>query len=221
MKVLVIGATGQTGSLSVRQLLEQGHEVTAFARNPAAVSAKAKNLRVVQGDVLDAQSLDRAVQNQDAILCAIGPRSPGKGQLKSYLETSNLEETAMRNLVAAMQRHGVKRVVHLSALGLVPIPASNVGMMIFQKVIVPLLLKKHYDDKERAEVVLVSSGLDYVIVRPGRLLSAPARGGVRAAGDIAGFKGFESVMTYEDLAAFMVSQLTGDSWVKRAVLIGY
>ena len=34
MKVIVIGATGSVGALTVQQLLEEGHEVTAFARAP-------------------------------------------------------------------------------------------------------------------------------------------------------------------------------------------
>ena len=125
----------------------------------------------------------------------------------------------MRHLVAAMRKHGVKRVVNLSALAFLPVP--GIGIFIFRKIVVPLLLKDHFADKARGEAVLESSGLDYVNVRPGRLLSSPARGGVRAAADIAGYRGFKSMMTYEDLAAFMVAQLTANDWVGKSPLIGY
>ena len=61
MKVLVIGATGRTGRHAVAQLLARGHEVTAFARNPSAVTARSERLRVVQGDARDRESIDRAM----------------------------------------------------------------------------------------------------------------------------------------------------------------
>lgn len=48
MKVLVIGATGQTGRHAVNQLLARGHEVTAFARNASAFTERREHLRVAQ-----------------------------------------------------------------------------------------------------------------------------------------------------------------------------
>ena len=60
MKVLVIGATGQTGRHAVRQLLARGDEVTAFARNPSAVDERRGHLRVAQGDARDPESIDLA-----------------------------------------------------------------------------------------------------------------------------------------------------------------
>lgn len=67
MKVLVIGATGRTGRHAVRRLLARGDEVTAFARNPSAVTEISDRLRVVQGDARDPDSIDRAVRGQDAL----------------------------------------------------------------------------------------------------------------------------------------------------------
>ncbi|HXC63932.1 MAG TPA: NAD(P)H-binding protein, partial [bacterium] len=68
MKVLVIGATGATGSIAVRRLLEAGHQVTAFARDQAKVALTHERLRVAVGDARDAASLDAAVAGQDAVL---------------------------------------------------------------------------------------------------------------------------------------------------------
>src|SRR5437867_8338900 len=87
MNVLVIGATGRTGRHAVTRLLEGGHDVTAFARTPWAVTTRDR-LRVVQGDARDADSIDRAVQGQDAVLVAFGARS---------LNRDNVQEVLMRN----------------------------------------------------------------------------------------------------------------------------
>jgi uncharacterized protein YbjT (DUF2867 family) len=47
VKVLIIGATGATGQILMRQALEQGHEVTALARNPSAVAPEDHRPRVL------------------------------------------------------------------------------------------------------------------------------------------------------------------------------
>lgn len=109
MKIVVIGATGLTGKLAVQQLLLQGHEVTAFARNPADVTPAHASLRTVKGDARDLASLEAAVAGQDAVLAAFGPRS---------LSKDDLQEVFDRNLVAAMKKVGVK--ASLDPAGLKP-----------------------------------------------------------------------------------------------------
>src|SRR5438105_131666 len=74
MKLLIFGATGGTGRALMEQALEQGHVVTAFARDPAQVRTVHSNLRVVRGDILDPASVEAAVRGQDAALSALGVR---------------------------------------------------------------------------------------------------------------------------------------------------
>src|ERR1700674_1589679 len=105
MKVLVIGASGQTGRHAVTQLLARGHGVTAFARNPSAVTGSSDRLSGVQGDARDSGSIDRAMPGHDAVLVAFGPRS---------LKKDDVQEVLMRNLIAAMTKNGVTRLVNLS-----------------------------------------------------------------------------------------------------------
>jgi len=94
MKVLIVGATGNTGRLVTPRLLAAGHDVTAFARQPAKLTAAADRLRLVQGDVRDPPSLELAVMGQDAVIATFGPRTLGK---------TDVQEVFMRNLVAAME----------------------------------------------------------------------------------------------------------------------
>src|SRR5437879_5171593 len=76
MNLLVLGATGGTGRALVEQALEQGHSVTAFARNPSKIRTTHKNLRVTQGNILDYSSLEVAVKGQDAVVSALGVGVP-------------------------------------------------------------------------------------------------------------------------------------------------
>lgn len=206
MRVLLIGATGKTGGHALEILLEQGHTVTAVCRNPAALAARHERLTVVKGDARDAASLEQAAEGQEAALVAFGPRS---------IKKDDLQEALMRNLVPALEKHGVKRVVNLSALGA---GDSYRYSPLVWKIVMGTLLKSVFVDKERGEAILHASGLDYVNVRPGQLLDAPARGGVKASLD---GTGLGQQMTRADLARFMVEQLSSDAWVRTSPLIGY
>ncbi len=74
MKLLIFGATGGTGRALIEQALQQGHNVTAFARNPAKVTIKHERLKIAQGNIFDRHAVDAAVAGQEAVLCALGNR---------------------------------------------------------------------------------------------------------------------------------------------------
>jgi uncharacterized protein YbjT (DUF2867 family) len=207
MKILVIGASGLTGQHLLKHLLDGGHEVTAFVRNPASLTLRHAHLSMAQGEARDAASLDRAVKGQDAVLSAFGPRSLKKG---------NIQEVFMKNLVAAMTSNDVKRLVNLSSLGVGDSLATS--PFFFRKILVPLVFGRLFADKERGETHLFASSLDYVNVRPGRLNDAPARGGVKAS--LTG-EGLRAEMSREDLALFMIAQLQSPEWVRKSPVIGY
>jgi uncharacterized protein YbjT (DUF2867 family) len=204
MKVLVIGATGRTGGIAMRKLLERGDEVTALVRRPDALAQAHERLRVVVGEARDAPSIERAAAGQDAVLSAIGPRT---------LRKDDLQEIYMRNLVAAMQNAGVKRLSNLSANG---VGASYPALPWFAKLIFSTIGRAMMADKARGEAILFASGLDYVNVRPGVLRNGPARGGVKTAAT-----GFLLFINREDLAEFMVEELTDERWVRQSPVVGY
>src|SRR6478672_2041748 len=74
MKLLIFGATGGTGRELVDQALAQGHEVTAFVRNPAKMTTQHEKLKVVKGNIMDCHSVGTAVAGQDAVFSALGVR---------------------------------------------------------------------------------------------------------------------------------------------------
>jgi hypothetical protein len=208
MKVLVIGAAGRTGRHAVRMLLERGDNVTAFVRNLSAITERSDRLRVVHGDARDSAAIDGAVQSQDAVLSALGG---------GPLRKSDLQEVFMRNLVTAMTMRGVRRLVNLSAWGSggASVPPANLFARYF---FLPIVLRHVLADKRRGEAHLFASTLDYVNVCPAFLKDGPALDGVKASLDGRGLKQF---MHREDLAEFMVAQLTDNAWVRKCVMVGY
>ncbi len=207
MNVIVFGASGQTGRIAVGKLLESGHTVTAFVRDPAKMELKSGSLKVFQGDLRDADAVEAAMKGCQAVFCAIAPRS---------LREGGLFQASARSLVQAMGKLDVRRIVNLSAWGAGDSRAQ--APFLFRAVLIPLLLKKVFEDKEKGEEILMASDLEWVNVRPGRLLNEPARGGVKASLSSLGLK---PSMTREDLANFMIEQLSAETWVRRSPLIGY
>ena len=72
MHVIVFGATGSVGRLTVLTLLEEEHTVTAFARAPHKLEMKNPNLRLFAGDALSALEVSKALLGHDAVVVTLG-----------------------------------------------------------------------------------------------------------------------------------------------------
>ena len=203
MKLVVFGATGGSGSRIVEQALGLGHEVTAFARNPAAVKTRHPKLKVIEGDALDAASVSQAIAGQDAVLYAIGI---------NRRSTMTVCTESTRHIIAAMKEHGVRRFICLSAYG-----ASETKDTALYSKVLRFFIGKRVEDKDRQEELLRASGLDWVLVRPPLLTNGPRLGKYRAGFDIP-IKLFSSV-SRRDVADFMLKQLTDDTYLNKAPTI--
>jgi NAD(P)-dependent dehydrogenase (short-subunit alcohol dehydrogenase family) len=73
MNVTVFGATGQIGRLVVRELLADGHTVTAYVRNPGKLGLSDARLVTVTGELPDEERILQAVRGSDAVISALGP----------------------------------------------------------------------------------------------------------------------------------------------------
>ena len=210
MRLLVFGSTGGTGRELVRQALEHGHEVTAFARRPKVLRITHERLRLVQGDALDAASVERAAKGQEAVLSALGPRLIGN-------PTTLLSQSA-RVIITAMQKHGVRRLVVESSLGV----GASEGHMgrFFSWIVVPLLLRHIYADKELQERVIARSALDWTIVRPAILTNRPRTGRYRVWRDVAPTPRLACI-SRADVADCMLSVLVNRKTYKRAINCSY
>jgi putative NADH-flavin reductase len=71
LKILVYGASGKVGTHVVDEALNRGHRVTAVSRDPARITKTHDNLRVVQGDILDTESISSLATGQDVIIISV------------------------------------------------------------------------------------------------------------------------------------------------------
>jgi putative NADH-flavin reductase len=208
MKVLVLGSTGATGRAIVEVALLRGHAVTAFARDPQKVTAAHPHLTVVRGDVLDQASLDKAVAGQDAVVFCVGPGAAVK--------QSTLRTQGARNTVAAMTKAGVSRLVAMSGLGAGVSRASR--GFFFDKITAPLVMRGVLEDQNGLEAEVRKSRLAWVLVRPGELTDALAKG--KWAVSLDG-SGVTPQVARADVVAFILDQLQSDEFLRRTPAIGY
>ena len=204
MNLLIVGATGGTGQQLVTQALDRGHRVTALVRR--LPPAPPPTLTLVVGDVLNPASLDNAMREQEAVLSALGH--------KRWLGPTHILSEGTYNLIAAMSRHRVRRLVCETALG---ISDSWWQMGLYYTLFVrPVILPFYFRDKVRQEAVVRASDLDWTIVRPGALANGPKRGRYRH-GPRVGHWLWTVRVSRADVAAFMLDQLTDRRYVRATV----
>ena len=207
MKVAIFGSTGSIGRHIVEQALEQEHTVTAFARDPAMLEIEHANLTVVHGDALDSAAVEKAVDGQDAVVCALG--AGAKGAIRAE---------GTRNIVRAMEKVNVSRFVCLSSLG---VADSRDSLNFFWKhIMFGLLLRGAYADHESQEDCVKESRLEWTLVRPAAFTDGN-RTGVYRHGFPSTDKTISAKISRADVADFMLKQLTDRTYLRETPGLSY
>lgn len=111
--VLVAGATGYVGGRLVPMLLQKGYRVKAFARRPEKVRSRPwgghENLETVHGDMLDGESVRKAVKGCDAIYYLVH-------SMEARRDFCDADRHAAYNLVKALKGRANCRLIYLSGL---------------------------------------------------------------------------------------------------------
>lgn len=205
-RILVIGATGGTGRQVVGQLLEKDYEVTAFVRKPSKLQMTHPKLKLARGDVMDYESVEKAVEGQDAVLSALGH--------KRFFYPTRILSEGTGNLIRAMQKFDVGRFVCETSLGI----GGSAGRMglYYTLFTIPVILPFYFWDKARQETLISGSALKWTIVRPGVLTNKAGKGGYRHGPKIGSY--IRTVrISRADVATFMIEQLTDNTYHNRTV----
>ena len=214
MKLLIFGATGATGSLLVDQALELGHAVTAFVRDPARLRRSHPSLAHIVGDAMDEARVEGAVQGHDGVVCALGSSPEGRAERARRQPGVPVCSVGTANIVAAMVRHGVRRIVVESSTS---VGESRKAGRLGAATIVRLFLRDVMDDKERQDAILMSSGLDWTIVRPAKLSNGPKTGRLESGEGLAW--SLASSASRADVAAFLLAALADPATIGRAITV--
>jgi uncharacterized protein YbjT (DUF2867 family) len=192
-RVLVTGATGGVGQLTVAELLEKGFQVRVLTRSAEKVHKMFDNrVEIAIGDIRQPTTLPPATQNATHIICCTGTTAfpskkwdfdtiddvEGLGNLiewsKIYLDSEyrrahaknspeQVDAQGVSNLVSAAPKD-LKRFIFVSSSG------------VLRKDKPPFSLLNAFgvlDAKLKGEEAIIRSGLPYTIIRPGRLIDGP------------------------------------------------
>ena len=201
MRVIVFGATGKTGQHVWRAALEQGHDVTAFARSPHKIDRNPA-LRTVQGDVTDAASVAEAVAGHDAAIIALGSNG---------LRDKTTLATGTKCVVDGMILHAVERLVVLSAAG---VGDSWSQVSLLARVLFRTLLRNIHADHTAQEAIAKASSLNWTIVRAAILSDDPATGRTTATNT-----GKIVRIGRADLAGFLVKEADEGAYSRQAISV--
>lgn len=158
MQVFIAGATGQVGRKAVEKAIDAGHAVTGMVRREEdRGDLEAIGAKTYMADVTEPGTLDRAIAGHDAVVFAVG--SQGEA-------VEAVDRDGAINLCDATKRVGIDRFVLLSSIGAGhPEDADQ--------------LEDYLHAKHEADEYVMSSGLDWTILRPGTLTDEQEKGQIR------------------------------------------
>lgn len=174
LNVLVVGASGGTGVAVVKQLLSENHHVTAFSRHATRAFQRSPQLTPIDGDVMQPQDLQRVMPGHDVVIVVLGiSDNPMRVRLFKKAGTAlNVRSKGTLNVINAMQQHGVERLVVQSSYG---VGETRSLLRAIDKLFFALLLKPQIEDTEQQELLVRSSGLQWVLAQPVHLTDSNQR----------------------------------------------
>jgi putative NADH-flavin reductase len=200
MKLFILGATGGIGQHLLHIALKRGHQVTAYVRSPGKIGLTHERLKVVQGDLFNADQMAHSMVGHDAVLSSFGPAT---------VRSSTLRREFGRALAAAMRKGGVRRMQIVSSAFLFR------DLNLFGRLLKTTLFRQLVPDMAGMESEVCQGDLDWTIVRPPRLTNGPARHSYRVADGNLPKGGF--LISREDVADFMIDEAEKAAHLRQIV----
>jgi putative NADH-flavin reductase len=208
MKLVIFGATGFSGQAILKLALSKGLQVTVLVRNKSAITIQNENLTVIQGNVLDRIDVRKVLEHQDAVIQCLGVGGKGDGKPTTFISD------ATKIIVEEMEKQQIKRLIAMSNVGV----GNSLAFQpwFFTKIILPYFmkwLKVIIDDKNRMEPIIMNSNLDWTIVRCPNIVDKTPKGNIHATLD---GKGLKLAVTLDDMAEFIINQITDNAYSRQA-----
>lgn len=164
MKILVLGATGRTGNVIVKQALERGLHVNALVRDTARLASRDDQLKIFEGTPYEKKDIEKAIKGVDAVISALNVNRKSDFPWARLVAPPDLMSRSIANSVELMKAQGIKRIIVISAAGAGDSKENTPGW--FRWIINNSNIKYAYRDHDRQEELLKASGLDWTALRP-------------------------------------------------------
>lgn len=217
MRILVLGASGRTGSLAVAAALARNHTVTALVRRPDALAPQ-PNLSIITGTPLNPADVSKAFADapkSDPIRAVISALNTGRTSDNPWAKTTSpptLMADSVRNTLAVMKEYGVKKIVVLGTTGVGSSRATS--GWLFNWILDHSNLKITFDDHYEVEKLLEAEAekdgeLKWVDVRATGLSNGEKKE-VKEFGNEG--KGVGWFVSRKSVAEFLLDAVEGSQW---------
>lgn len=207
LNIAVIGATRGIGLEVVKAALEDGHHVTVLVRNPGRLAVRHERLRIETGDALDPDAVARVVEGQDVVCDCLGT--------KNVFKKVTLFSRAAENLARALK----PQQLLIAVTGVGAGDSKGHGGFFYDRLVLPLVVRGIYADKDRQEEIIRRRVARWIIVRPGLLTNGPRTGRYRALVDLEGVRG--GTISRADVADFILKQAKSPEFLGKTPLLIY
>jgi hypothetical protein len=208
MTITLFGATGLVGHQLMVHCFAKGWQVTAFGRNVEnLIDADLRNeqLTVMKGYVFDESDVQKALKDADAVLSALGGASNGADKARSI---------GMARICGQMKKAGIKRIVALGGLGVLP---DETGNLLLEKPDYPQAYVAVGREHLAAYQHLKASGLDWTFVCAPNIVNKDADGMFETVAEGAASN---QEISAGNLALFMTDSLEKGTYIQQRVGIG-
>lgn len=207
MKVVLYGATGNSGQRILRELIDRGHDVTAVARNTSKLTAAVK---AVEDDLSNVDKIAAVIAGTDVVVSAYAPPHDNTDALLGVTERQ----------IAAVKKAGVHRLIVVGGAGLLEVApgATLIASGYLPEAFLPIA-RSH----ERALGILKRSDVNWTYFSPAGFFEPGQRTGKFRLGTtnlIANEKG-DSRISFEDYAVSLVDEIEKPAHERGQMSIGY
>ena len=216
MQVFLLGATGSTGYETLKRLVQNGYEVKTLVRNPAKLNlaeiqeSQTGQIEIIQGGVFEVEKLQEHFKGCEVVISALGT-----GTSNSYTE---IYSEGGKNILSAMRVNGMKKLITITS-GLIDLSDPSTDNFFLNRIIRPNYNKVYYDQTRWETILDENKDIDWICVRPPRLLNKPFTGNYRVKARHAPNGGTK--ISRADLADFIVKQIDSDEFVHQKPVVTY
>ncbi|MGA9288019.1 MAG: SDR family oxidoreductase [Anaerobacillus sp.] len=205
MRILLLGATGRVGSDVLRLSAADHHDVTVLVRSPNKLEIK-EGITVVEGNVLDQESLNQATKGVEVVVSALGT------------DKSTVLSESTPLIINAMKKNNVKRIVTVGTAGILR-SRTEPSLFRYESSESRRKTTRAAEEHRKMYEMLAESGLDWTIVCPTYLPDGPASGQYRTNEEVLPEDGRE--ISVGDTAHFVYQELKESKHLYKRVGLAY
>jgi putative NADH-flavin reductase len=221
LNILVYGATGKIGSLTVDEALNRGHHVTAVSRDPSRIQTQHDHLEAVKGDLLDVDSITSLVAGKDVVIISV------RGIIGDSKDPENtLQRIAVEKVVNVLRTMGdaAPRLIHVGGSGSLEVEPGVLYADKIPKLFVPKFLETEISGQILAlEYLRTVTDVKWSYATPAKNFTNKKRTGVfRIGGDqLMEDKRGRSRISRADFAVALIDEAENAEHIQKRFSVAY